>query len=434
MIHENIKIDIDYEKLGIKHKGADAVFTTYIKEMYPDYQNVFERPLVIICPGGGYEHHSPREGEAVALKMLDFGYNAVVLRYSLMPDEFPCALYEAAYTINYVRNHAKEWDINPDKIIIAGFSAGGHVAASLATMYDQPELADFIQNVLHVSPKEVRPDGLLLGYPVITSGKDAHRASFVKLLGENYEKYIDDAEQAETTEEKIKYLKKSLDEEYNTKALQEITYIITTKIQFNEEYEVYYNMVKDSFKSKDLNILNIEMYKRFADNELYNKNYDKAMEYLKKAEKLGMNIGDSHVFWEIKEIKDNERKYNSEPNKDLENKREEYLNKFSEINNEVSEFNYSGTDTQIKDTYSLVLKKWDNALNEIYNDLKNILSSTDMELLRIAQKDWVIRRDKRAEEDSKMYGSNSTEEIEYTKSLADSIKERYYELIENYLN
>ena len=163
MIHENIKIDIDYEKLGIKHKGADAVFTTYIKEMYPDYQNVFERPLVIICPGGGYEHHSPREGEAVALKMLDFGYNAVVLRYSLMPDEFPCALYEAAYTINYVRNHAKEWDINPDKIIIAGFSAGGHVAASLATMYDQPELADFIQNVLHVSPKEVRPDGLLLG-------------------------------------------------------------------------------------------------------------------------------------------------------------------------------------------------------------------------------------------------------------------------------
>ena len=70
----------------------------------------------------------------------------------------------------------------------------------------------------------------------------------------------------------------------------------------------------------------------------------------------------------------------------------------------------------------------------IYNDLKNILSSTDMELLRIAQKDWVIRRDKRAEEDSKMYGSNSTEEIEYTKSLADSTKERYYELIENYLN
>ncbi len=99
---------------------------------------------------------NPREGEAVALKMLDFGYNAVVLRYSLMPDEFPCALYEAAYTINYVRNHAKEWDINPDKIIIAGFSQA-ELLQQVARTYDQPELADFIQNVLHVSPKEVRP-------------------------------------------------------------------------------------------------------------------------------------------------------------------------------------------------------------------------------------------------------------------------------------
>ena len=89
-----------------------------------------------------------------------------------------------------MRNHAKEWDIYPDKIIIAGFSAGGHVAASLATMYDQPELADFIQNVLHVSPNEVRPDGLLLGYPVITSGPKAHRKSFERLLGDRYDELV----------------------------------------------------------------------------------------------------------------------------------------------------------------------------------------------------------------------------------------------------
>ena len=107
-----------------------------------------------------------------------------------------------------------------------------------------------------------------------------------------YEKYIDDAEQAETTEEKIKYLKKSLDEEYNTKALQEITYIITTKIQFNEEYEVYYNMVKDSFKSKDLNILNIEMYKRFADNELYNKIVEKSRKIRYEYRRFTCILGD----------------------------------------------------------------------------------------------------------------------------------------------
>lgn len=57
-------------------------------------------------------------------------------------------------------------------------------------MYDQPELADFIQNVLHVSPKEVRPDGLLLGYPVITSGPKAHRKSFERLLGDRYDELV----------------------------------------------------------------------------------------------------------------------------------------------------------------------------------------------------------------------------------------------------
>ncbi len=190
MIHETTEIDIDYGRLGIRHSGAKATITTYIKEMYPDYQNKFKRPLVIICPGGGYEHHSPREGEAVALKMLDFGYNAVVLRYSLMPDEFPCALYEAAYTVDYVRKNAEKWDVDADKIIIAGFSAGGHVAASLATMYDQPELKDFLENGLQCTPDEVRPNGLMLGYSVLTSGDKAHRKSFERLLGERYDELV----------------------------------------------------------------------------------------------------------------------------------------------------------------------------------------------------------------------------------------------------
>ncbi len=190
MIHETTELDIDYERFGIRHSGAKATVTTYIKEMYPDYQNKFNRPLVIICPGGGYEHHSPREGEAVALKMLDFGYNAVVLRYSLAPDEFPCALYEAAYTVDYVRKNAEKWDVDADKIIIAGFSAGGHVAASLATMYDQPELKDFLENGLHCTPDEVRPNGLLLGYSVLTSGDKAHRKSFERLLGERYDELV----------------------------------------------------------------------------------------------------------------------------------------------------------------------------------------------------------------------------------------------------
>lgn len=191
MIHQTIEIHMDYKKMGIEHQGSPATMTTYIKEMYPDAQKPFHRPLVLICPGGGYEHHSPREGEAVALKLLSLGMNAVVLRYSLLPNEFPCALYEAAYAVDYIRCHAAEWDVDPEKIIVAGFSAGGHVAASLGTMWNSRELEPFLSIVLKKEPQAVKPNGMLLGYPVITSGKKAHRKSFERLLGERYEELLD---------------------------------------------------------------------------------------------------------------------------------------------------------------------------------------------------------------------------------------------------
>lgn len=191
MIHQVIDIDIDYEKFGISHDDTKAAITTYIKDMFPDMQKPFKRPLVVICPGGGYHHHSPREGEAVALKMLDLGYNAVILRYSIMPNEFPCALYEAAYTVDYVRKHADEWDVDPDRIIIAGFSAGGHVAAGLGTMYNAKELESFVKDGLKAATNQIKPNGMLLGYPVITSGDKSHPMSFSRLLGSRYSELLE---------------------------------------------------------------------------------------------------------------------------------------------------------------------------------------------------------------------------------------------------
>ena len=160
--------------------------------MFPKDQDPFRRPLIVICPGGGYNHHSPREGEAIAIKMLDMGYNAVVLRYSLAPVTYPAQLFEAAYTMKYVRDNAVEWDVDPDKIIIAGFSAGGHVAGLLGTGWNSKRLDYLLENVLHCSHEYVKPDGMLLGYPVITSGIDAHRASFERSLGEKYDEFIDE--------------------------------------------------------------------------------------------------------------------------------------------------------------------------------------------------------------------------------------------------
>lgn len=191
MLHETFTVDIDYEALGIKHDAKKATITTYILESYPEVQGERKRPLVIICPGGGYEHHSPREGEAFAIKMNNFGFNAVVLRYSLFPNTIPSALYEAAYTIAYARKHAQEWSIDPDKIIMAGFSAGAHVAGSIGTMWNHDIMKNYITDTLKLSPRDVRPNGLLLAYPVITSGEFAHRKSFEQLLGDKYDQYLD---------------------------------------------------------------------------------------------------------------------------------------------------------------------------------------------------------------------------------------------------
>lgn len=91
MLHETITIDLPYKELGIEQQGS-ATITTYIKDVFPNDQDPFKRPLIVICPGGGYNHHSPREGEAIAIKMLDMGYNAVVLRYSLTPVTYPAQL------------------------------------------------------------------------------------------------------------------------------------------------------------------------------------------------------------------------------------------------------------------------------------------------------------------------------------------------------
>lgn len=189
MLHETYNLNLDYSSLGISHDDATiATYTTYIHDVYPNDQKVVNRPLIIICPGGGYNHLSAREGEPVALKMLELGLNAVILRYSYSPNEYPCALYELAYLISYARHHAEEWHIDPDKIIVAGFSAGGHLAASIGTMWHEP----FLSEALHLSASDIRPNKLLLSYPVITSGEHAHRGSFERLLGSRYDELLSD--------------------------------------------------------------------------------------------------------------------------------------------------------------------------------------------------------------------------------------------------
>lgn len=174
-------INITYP-LQVEGSLPDAKLVTYIQEYSPSLA-IDTRPLVLVCPGGGYSYTSDREAESIALQFLAMGYHASVLRYSCEPAHYPTALYEIASAMVLIRKNAAEWHVDPEKIIVQGCSAGGHLAASLGVFWDEDFLAEGIG--LKKEEKELlRPNGMLLCYPVITSGEFAHRGSFEKLLGD----------------------------------------------------------------------------------------------------------------------------------------------------------------------------------------------------------------------------------------------------------
>jgi acetyl esterase/lipase len=152
--------------------------STYIIDNTLEEENL--RPLVLICPGGGYAMTSLREGEPIALQMNSFGIHACVLHYSCAPAVFPTSLNQLAKSIKLIRELAEKWHVDPDKIIILGFSAGGHLVGSLGTFWNK----DFLLRGIDVSMEEIKPNGLVLSYPVITSGEFAHKDSFTNLLGD----------------------------------------------------------------------------------------------------------------------------------------------------------------------------------------------------------------------------------------------------------
>ncbi len=179
MINETIKITAD--------QGV-ASLTTYILGNTPEIDQNRKRPIVIVCPGGGYRFVSEREAEPIATQLLAKGFHACILRYTVYPAKFPTALTQLSKAVAYVREHAKEWNVNKDKIIVAGFSAGGHLAASMGTLWQE----DFLEEIMGIPKENYKPNGMILSYPVISSGPFAHRDSFVALLQDRYEELLDE--------------------------------------------------------------------------------------------------------------------------------------------------------------------------------------------------------------------------------------------------
>ena len=135
---------------------------------------------IVICPGGGYGAlMMSYEGHDIATWLNDNGVAGIVLKYRIAPYHHPCPLLDAQRALRTVRAHATELKIDPKRIGIMGFSAGGHVAATLGTHFDagDPKAADPIDRV------NCRPDFLVLVYPVITMGPKGHAGSRENLLG-----------------------------------------------------------------------------------------------------------------------------------------------------------------------------------------------------------------------------------------------------------
>lgn len=174
----DLNVNVDYAAAGIDAPAAPARLSLYLLPAFDDMPGQKEKPIVIVCPGGAYAYTSVRESEPVAMKFAAAGMHTAVLRYNTAPSRYPTAALELAWCIQQCRIHAKEWHIRPDAVYVAGFSAGGHLACTLGTLFHDPIFARALG-----SEVSVRPDAQVLSYPVITLGEFAHAGSRENLLG-----------------------------------------------------------------------------------------------------------------------------------------------------------------------------------------------------------------------------------------------------------
>ena len=167
-------------------KDKKITLTAYIAGTNPELDFNLNRRAVLICPGGGYGYCSHREGEPIALAYLAAGFNTFVLDYSVTNKaeegkKFPGQLVEAAMAIKFIKDNAEKFHIDPNYVFVNGYSAGGHLAASLGTLYN----SKYVTDAIDMSENYARPAGMVLAYPVISSGKYAHNGSFKNILHED---------------------------------------------------------------------------------------------------------------------------------------------------------------------------------------------------------------------------------------------------------
>ena len=194
-------ISLGLKAADLKEKQASAGHITDVGEAqvllhFPaGWKPQDKRTALCIFPGGGYSIQAiEKEGCRIAGWAAEHGMVGVVVKYRVSGTNnavgrFPGPLLAARQALRTVRENASSLGIDPLRIGVMGFSAGGHLAASYGVFWKKKT---FLAEELGVDAEQLRPNGLLLSYPVITSGPKAHRGSFTNLLGDRYDELVDE--------------------------------------------------------------------------------------------------------------------------------------------------------------------------------------------------------------------------------------------------
>ncbi|WP_234736740.1 alpha/beta hydrolase [Tellurirhabdus bombi] len=163
-----------------KNNGPDPTKRPKMEFFIPEGGGTQKRAAILVCPGGGYGGLAPHEGAPFAEFFASKGIVSAVLTYRVSPNRYPAPYGDAVRAMRLFRSQAESLGVDPAKIGIMGFSAGGHLASTVATqpdLYKEPE-DDLVNKI------SARPDRAILGYPVISFEEFAHLGSVKNLLGE----------------------------------------------------------------------------------------------------------------------------------------------------------------------------------------------------------------------------------------------------------
>lgn len=167
---------------NIKLWKTAPLFSGHVEpQMTPFIAEGDNRPAVIICPGGGYEFLAyDQEGYDCAEWFQKLGISSFVLTYRLSPDHHPCQLMDIQRAIRTLRHRAGEYNINPEKIGVMGFSAGGHLAGASAIHF-----RECFYPTDEIDKENARPDFAILCYPAVSAETFCHEGCVKAFLGED---------------------------------------------------------------------------------------------------------------------------------------------------------------------------------------------------------------------------------------------------------